>query len=429
MKFIMRVYIILIFFTHVPNCVSEVLGNETSLNNITQNLERIPVDGEKCIEGTPFVWCVPMTYNRIHEPWRDIPWTNSTFPWVYEFGLEVDEIQKINDEAQTITLSMYMTMVWKEPRLQINESSPDWGDEKLGDDGYINTMPQILDDLWQPDLYIFQLRKFTIRKAISKLSGLYIQKQKKIQYGAIIDITIGCSMSFDNYPLDTHECSFKVGSYNYFKHTVTCNSTYSYDKSHQRSLHYFVELEDLADKVDGDSDYANCGFIINLHRSRVQIFFQVYVISAMIVVVSWVTFVIPPDVVPARMGLLITIFLVLINIFNGVKTRSPVSTTLNAIDEYLMLCIILVFLALVEYTIVLARNKNPSIASKEPQKNGKVGRKVIPSLLEVEQTQHENGWRKYFMLKTITKCLDSFSLVMFPLTFLLLNVIYWSIYL
>ena len=39
----------------------------------------------------------------------------------------------------------------------------------------------------------------------------------------------------------------------------------------------------------------------------------------MFVVTSWVSFLIKPEVVPGRMGLLVTLFLVLINIFNSVR--------------------------------------------------------------------------------------------------------------
>ena len=46
---------------------------------------------------------------------------------------------------------------------------------------------------------------------------------------------------------------------------------------------------------------------------------QVYLPSFMFVIVSWVSFLINPHVVPGRMGLLVTLFLVLINIFNSVR--------------------------------------------------------------------------------------------------------------
>merc|ERR1719412_3506646 len=83
--------------------------------------------------------------------------------------------------------------------------------------------------------------------------------------------------------------------------------------------------------------------------------------------VSWVSFLIKPEVVPGRMALLITLFLVLTNIFNGVKASAPVSKRLNAIDLYLVVCIFLVFAALVEYSVILFMQKKlrqPNFPSK-----------------------------------------------------------------
>ena len=41
------------------------------------------------------------------------------------------------------------------------------------------------------------------------------------------------------------------------------------------------------------------------------------------ILVSWISFLIPPDIVPGRMTLLITVFLVLVNIFNTITTNIP----------------------------------------------------------------------------------------------------------
>ena len=45
--------------------------------------------------------------------------------------------------------------------------------------------------------------------------------------------------------------------------------------------------------------------------------------SGLFVVVSWISFVVPPDIIPGRMALLITLFLVLVNIFNNITTNTP----------------------------------------------------------------------------------------------------------
>ena len=45
--------------------------------------------------------------------------------------------------------------------------------------------------------------------------------------------------------------------------------------------------------------------------------------SGLFVIVSWISFLIPMDVIPGRMALLVTLFLVLVNIFNTVTTNTP----------------------------------------------------------------------------------------------------------
>ena len=65
--------------------------------------------------------------------------------------------------------------------------------------------------------------------------------------------------------------------------------------------------------------YAACGFRVHLSRKRYQMIFQIYLPCILFVGVSWVSFLIRPDVVPGRMALLVTLFLVLVNIFNTVR--------------------------------------------------------------------------------------------------------------
>ena len=53
------------------------------------------------------------------------------------------------------------------------------------------------------------------------------------------------------------------------------------------------------------------------------------------------------DVIPGRMGLLVTLFLVLVNIFNTVTTNTPKAEGLTAIEAWMLSCILFVFGALV----------------------------------------------------------------------------------
>ena len=54
------------------------------------------------------------------------------------------------------------------------------------------------------------------------------------------------------------------------------------------------------------------------------------------------------DVIPGRMGLLVTLFLVLVNIFNTVTTNTPKAEGLTAIEAWMLACILFVCGALFE---------------------------------------------------------------------------------
>ena len=66
-------------------------------------------------------------------------------------------------------------------------------------------------------------------------------------------------------------------------------------------------------------NYSVAGFEMVLTRKISFYVVTYYLPSGLFVVVSWVSFLIPPEIVAGRMALLITLFLVLINIFSIVN--------------------------------------------------------------------------------------------------------------
>ena len=66
-----------------------------------------------------------------------------------------------------------------------------------------------------------------------------------------------------------------------------------------------------------------------------------------------ISYLIPPEVVPGRMALLITLLLCLINIFNSVTSNSPNSDSITSIGAWLIYCILFVKGALLQYGGIL----------------------------------------------------------------------------
>ena len=78
--------------------------------------------------------------------------------------------------------------------------------------------------------------------------------------------------------------------------------------------------------------------------------------AGLIVMVSSVSFLIPPMAYPARCVLLVTSLLVLVNLFNAALTSTPSNPGgLTALSIWILGCIAAAFTALVFYVFILVR--------------------------------------------------------------------------
>ena len=425
-KYYLQIYFYLFSFTLKIGETSNVgfdLDKKTEPFNEFQKSRNFQ-NSHKCSNDEVMSWCIPDEYDKEIEPWKYRLLTNSTLPWNYHFKFHIYDIQEVDDQKQTISLNMYFRIKWTEPRLVINDDAVDWNDLELDSQNEINVAPEFLKYLWYPDLEILGVEAFSTTNILKKMASLQIYRDRSIKFNARVDTRISCRMTFDRFPFDLHDCPFQISSYYGTKDTVNCTSEYEYEKQRQRSLQYLIDVDGLSAKhrsysVDGRY-FSTCGVNILLNRTKVQILFQVYVPATLLAIVSWVSFTIKPDVVPGRMGLLATIFLVLINIFNGAKSAAPSSTSLNALDLYLIVCIGQVFLALIEYAIILFVS-NKGVRSFFVCNTGTKKKKIVQSngsgKTEIEQIQED-----------MKSKMDSVSIIVFPSFFILFNVIYWNIY-
>ena len=135
---------------------------------------------------------------------------------------------------------------------------------------------------------------------------------------------------------------FQVGSFNYDNTKMVFVDEFIADQTNIRSvLDYSVQIKELPQHqknyVALTGNYSVAGFVMTLHRKVSHYIITCYLPSGMFVIVSWISFLIPPDVVPGRlvkrityisiknyfssflafifyrMTLLITVFLVLVN--------------------------------------------------------------------------------------------------------------------
>merc|ERR1719192_79177 len=192
-------------------------------------------------------------------------------------------------------------------------------------------------------------------------------------------------------------------------------------------LDYEIKIKQLAgpDRIfvgGALGNYSLAGFEMILHRHISHYIINYYLPSGLFVVVSWISFLVPADIIPGRMALLVTLFLVLVNIFNTVTTNTPKAEGLTAIEAWMLACILFVFGALIEYAAILFKKQkyvsgqhkvNLKIVCKENYKY-EVQEKSPANQAVTMQQLAEEYWR-----------IDKFFLISFPILFFIFNIIYW----
>jgi len=315
---------------------------------LSQSTGDVPICTADNMGSHPF--CFPPDYNKDLIP----PVNESLHIHVETY---IFEVSKIDDQALTMTFELYMDLMWEESRIIINETSPGWGPSGTFM-GSTNFVPQ----MWLPDIQIYMCKQFRKRQIVTDVAGLIIFKNRKVLYTVSTEVIIACPMKFAAYPLDHQTCKFLVGSYIHDADQIIFTGSFGHDIANQRAQQYELEAEEL-DYNDtfifhANRTFSQTGFQVQLRRRRTPVLLQVYLTTGLFVIVSWISFIVPPEVVPGRMALLVTLFLVLVNIFNSVTANAPKAEGLTAVETWVVSCIIHVFGVLAEYALILKMIQN-----------------------------------------------------------------------
>ncbi|GFS54900.1 glycine receptor subunit alpha-1 [Trichonephila inaurata madagascariensis] len=189
--------------------------------------------------------------------------------------------------------------------------------------------------------------------------------------------------------------------------------------------------------------------VFTLKRRLGYYMFHTYIPTCLIVIMSWISFWIKPEAVPARVTLCVTSLLTLSTQHAQSQKSLPPVSYIKAIDIFMSSCTVFVFASLMEYALVnilLGEGAEDGSSDEDgrkpqqPQRNSgpKNSRNVVivPKMQEsspplpngtkpnpVSSAYRHNRHRHRALL------VDKISRVVFPLSFVILNTAYWSVYL
>ncbi|KAM8831967.1 gamma-aminobutyric acid receptor subunit rho-1-like isoform 2-T2 [Spinachia spinachia] len=404
--------------------------------------------------------------------------------------VQVESLDAISEVDMDFTMTLYLRHYWKDERLAFKSNT----NLSMTFDG------RLVKKIWVPDMFFVHSKKSFTHDTTTENVMLRVFPDGKVLYSLRVTVTSMCSMDLSRFPLDTQTCSLEIESYAYTDddlmlywkegnrslstddrislsqfliqkfHTTTRLAFYSSTGQTGSAAPPFpsraygrYESRVTSDLFSPPGWYNRLYITFTLRRHVFFFLLQTYFPATLMVMLSWVSFWIDRRAVPARVPLGITTVLTMSTIITGVNASMPRVSYIKAVDIYLWVSFVFVFLSVIEYAAVnylstlqerkerMLRERLPctcglahpgmmsaSYSEVEanatgnyglPESNGvKRERMLVQLAMESDQVTGHVGSSAYSNVWIDTHVIDKYSRVLFPGSYVLFNIIYWSIY-
>ena len=248
--------------------------------------------------------CVPMGYDVSQSPYPD------SLSKIYTSFID-HTILSVEEADHTFTVELKSSSIWEDPRIQTTLKNKN---------SFLKLSPDVLmPSVWLPtqilpsnmkkfkptlDPLLYVELRFFLDSRISTSSTL-------INFTMAGRYTIYCDYDFKMFPFDTHICKLSFSSWDPDKLQPLLYDPENY------SLHSKKNYKRAGFDVSIDfRNYTNgVGLNIQLKRLTLPYVLQYYLPCFSIVMISFISFIVPLSAIPGRIGLTVTQFLTLTNVF------------------------------------------------------------------------------------------------------------------
>ena len=381
-------------------------------------------------------------------------------PIIVDMKYEVDSIISVDSDLNIVGIQLSLEQTWMDNRLSAKNESLVENGAFVSAPRTLYKEPDTLPKVWLPQIWVFSMTNFQIRETFADQSLLYLTRSKKewpntadrlnrhspssesgyfLVYYTQFDLYTKCNMKYERFPFDRHLCYINISSAdlnaNILKFDTTPLPTWHYNKSDfNKTRHFDVKILPL-EEYENETIYENTpwsitGFKLDLIRRRSEYVYNYMSTSALCVIASWASFVIPPGDANARVAIFITMILVLVTIFNAVVDKTPVAAGgTSAIIIWMLAMFMFVFVAFLGYCVALLVEKKRAVVR---------GTKTIKTFKDVASRVTNNSYatpkkisqkdQKPHMKYFRTHKWDLISLVILFVSFLIFVITYASVY-
>uniref|UniRef100_T1JG09 Uncharacterized protein n=1 Tax=Strigamia maritima TaxID=126957 RepID=T1JG09_STRMM len=269
-----------------------------------------------------------------------IPTTVSIEMFLRSFG-------SINPETMDYEVDLYLRQSWVDERLNLVNLTHELD---LND-------PKLVQMIWKPEVFFPNAKEAAFQIVTVPNLLLRINPGGNILYMLRLKLTFSCMMDLAKYPLDRQVCSIELSSFT--KTTRELLLTWSPEKPvkiidglklPQFELQQIVPTDCIETFSIGEYSCLRAKFV--LERSVGYHLVQSYLPTTLIVIISWVSFWLDIDAIPARVTLGVTTLLTISSESTGIRSNLPPVSYVKALDVWMGTCTTFVFAALIEFTVV-----------------------------------------------------------------------------
>uniref|UniRef100_A0A673AP06 Gamma-aminobutyric acid receptor subunit gamma-2 n=1 Tax=Sphaeramia orbicularis TaxID=375764 RepID=A0A673AP06_9TELE len=378
-------------------------------------------------------------------------------PTVIHTDMFVNSIGPVNAINMEYTIDIFFAQTWYDRRLKFNSTMK-----------VLRLNSNMVGKIWIPDTFFRNSKKADAHWITTPNRMLRIWNDGRILYTLRLTIDAECQLKLNNFPMDEHSCPLEFSSCK-FGHMLTpyCftpPSLHAYKYTH-------CGFEKETSELNEDTgDYVVLTVFFDLSRRMGYFTIQTYIPCTLIVVLSWVSFWINKDAVPARTSLGITTVLTMTTLSTIARKSLPKVSYVTAMDLFVSVCFIFVFAALIEYGTLhyFVSNRKPSAKKDKKKKNPLLRlfssktptvdiRPRSATAIQMNNATHmqerdeeygyecldgkdctsffccfedcrSGAWRHGRLHIRIAK-IDSYARIFFPTAFGLFNLVYWVSYL
>ncbi|XP_069646919.1 gamma-aminobutyric acid receptor subunit gamma-1 isoform X2 [Haliaeetus albicilla] len=355
------------------------------------------------------------------------------------------------------TIDIIFAQTWYDSRLKFNSSMK-----------VLMLNSNMVGKIWIPDTFFRNSRKSDAHWITTPNRLLRIWSDGRVLYTLRLTINAECYLQLHNFPMDEHSCPLEFSSYGYPRNEIEYKwkktSVEVADPKYWRLYQFaFVGLRnttEISHTLSGD--YIIMTIFFDLSRRMGYFTIQTYIPCILTVVLSWVSFWINKDAVPARTSLGITTVLTMTTLSTIARKSLPKVSYVTAMDLFVSVCFIFVFAALMEYGTLHYFTSNrkgdkgkEKKAKSKPSKPPAIAVRPGSTLIPINNINHlpdddygyeclegkdcasffccfedcrTGSWREGRIHIRIAK-IDSYSRIFFPTAFALFNLVYWIGYL